>query len=81
LDCEQSQRLGHIVGPFHEVFGVPFAARYREEVTPIHVDGAGQALDRINDGMDDLRPERHRLPFTECSCSSSSQGIGRLRQV
>src|SRR6266487_5976614 len=62
------------------MFGVPFAARYREEVTPVHVNCPGQALDRIDHRMDDVMSQRYRVPFAERFCAGGLNAtIGHSR--
>jgi hypothetical protein len=47
------------------MFRVALTVGNREEVASVHVDRPRQATDRIADGVNDFRPERHRLSLAE----------------
>src|SRR5215207_8802897 len=49
---ERASRVLEVVRPLFECFRVPFAARRREEVSAVHVNRGGDALERIGDGVD-----------------------------
>src|SRR5262249_5570193 len=75
---EERQQSLDVVGFFQEAFGIPLTVGYREEVAAIHVDGARQPTDRIDDGVDDVGAEWHRLPLAECFGSGGLDAAGRI---
>src|SRR3954447_15100694 len=54
------QRPRRIVSTLGERRRVPFAARDREEIATVDVDGAGEACDWVGDGVDEVATERGR---------------------
>jgi len=54
-----------VAGLFAKGFGVPFAAAGGEEIAAVDVNGAGEARDRICDGVDDVVAEGLGVFFAE----------------
>src|ERR1043166_1145379 len=55
---------------FRQGFRVPLApVRGIEEITAVDMDGAGQAGNRIGDRMNDVAPERRRVPRAQRRCA------------
>jgi hypothetical protein len=63
---EERQQSLDVVRLFQEAFRVPLTVCCREEVAPIYVDRPRETPDRIDDGVDDVGPERHSLALAEC---------------
>jgi hypothetical protein len=62
---KERQQPVHIIRFFHKMFRIPLTVGHREEVPSVHVDRPRQATDRIDDGVDDVRPKRHRLALAK----------------
>src|SRR5437868_5200076 len=55
----------HVERRFDERLGVPFAARRRKEIAAIHMNRAGQAVERVGDGVDDVAAQRFGLALAQ----------------
>ena len=75
---EERQQPLDVIGLFQKAFGIPLTVCCREEVAAIHVNRAGQPTDGIDDGVDDVGAERHRLPLTERFGSSGLDPTSRI---
>src|SRR5262249_49426092 len=77
---EERQQSLDVVRLLQEAFRVPLTVCCREEVASIHVDRPRKTPNRIDDGVDDVGPERHSLALAECFGSGSldsATGIAR----
>src|SRR5580658_8345187 len=66
---EQLPRLGHVVWTLAQRLGVPLAAFLPQEVPAIGVDGAAQARNGVDDGVDDVRAERATIAHAQRPCA------------
>src|SRR5262245_58285605 len=62
---EQGHQSIDVVGLFDKTLRIPLAVGHREEVTAINMDRSGEATNRIDDGVDDVRSEGHRLALAK----------------
>src|SRR6476620_5824913 len=62
---EQRHQSIDVVGLFDKTLRIPLTVGHREEVTAIDMDRSGQAVNRIDDGVDDVRSKGHRLALAE----------------
>src|SRR5262245_33030264 len=63
---KERQQPFDVIRLFQKVLRVPLTVRGREKVASIDVNRPCQPADRIDDGMDDVGAEWHRLPLAEC---------------
>src|SRR5262245_2249085 len=62
---EKLQGLLHVTRLFHELLGIPLAARHREEVTTVDVNRTRQAPDRVGDRMNDVAAQGQDVAFAQ----------------
>jgi hypothetical protein len=58
---EELERPLHVARLLHEPLRIPLAPGHAEEVAAVDVDRAGQAPDRVGDGMNDVLAQRKDL--------------------
>ena len=71
---KKRQQPFDVIRLFQKAFGVPLAVGHREEVASVHVDRPRQTTDRVDDGVDDVGPERQRLALAERPGRPTSRG-------